>query len=97
MRGTTVTLKLSRVFVEDADFTNVVGMGAHCRLEIEKFHAPLFATEFEDTSLKIAETKIRFIAPEMAAVDARWEQSLRPHCRHLMVIDDLADRQHDCD
>ena len=75
MRGTTVTLKLSRVFVEDADFTNVVGMGAHCRLEIEEFHAPLFATEFEDTSLKIAETKIRFIAPEMAAVDARWEMT----------------------
>lgn len=31
------------------------------------------------------------------ALDVAWETSLRPVCRHLMVIDDLADRQHDCD
>lgn len=31
------------------------------------------------------------------ALDARWEQTLRPLCRKLMVIDDLADRPHDCD
>lgn len=31
------------------------------------------------------------------ALDARWERSVRPWCRHLMAIDDLADRPHDCD
>lgn len=31
------------------------------------------------------------------ALDARWEQALRSSCQRLMVIDDLADRQHDCD
>lgn len=31
------------------------------------------------------------------ALDARWETALRPACRYLMVIDDLADRPHDCD
>ena len=31
------------------------------------------------------------------ALDARWEQTLRLLCRKLMVIDDLADRPHDCD
>lgn len=30
-------------------------------------------------------------------LDARWEQRLRPHTRKIMVIDDLADRSHDCD
>jgi len=31
------------------------------------------------------------------AVDEQWEKSLRSKCRNLMVIDDLADRDHDCD
>lgn len=31
------------------------------------------------------------------AVDVYWEKWLRPYCKKLMVIDDLADRQHDCD
>jgi len=31
------------------------------------------------------------------ALDDRWEASLRPATRGLMVIDDLADRSHDCD
>ncbi|PCJ73208.1 MAG: UDP-2,4-diacetamido-2,4,6-trideoxy-beta-L-altropyranose hydrolase [Rhodobacteraceae bacterium] len=31
------------------------------------------------------------------ALDDRWEQAMRPHCNQLMVIDDLADRPHDCD
>lgn len=31
------------------------------------------------------------------ALDARWEGALRPHCGKLMVIDDLADRPHQCD
>lgn len=28
------------------------------------------------------------------ALDACWERTLKPHCRKLMVIDDLADRSH---
>lgn len=31
------------------------------------------------------------------ALDARWESALRPHCRRLLAIDDLADRDHNCD
>lgn len=30
-------------------------------------------------------------------LDAQWEQRLRPYVVKLMVIDDLADRHHDCD
>ena len=30
------------------------------------------------------------------AIDAHWENSLEKHCGHLMVIDDLADRSHNC-
>jgi UDP-2,4-diacetamido-2,4,6-trideoxy-beta-L-altropyranose hydrolase len=31
------------------------------------------------------------------ALDERWERAVRANCKRLMVIDDLADRQHDCD
>lgn len=31
------------------------------------------------------------------AIDHRWEKALRQHCVKRMVVDDLADRQHDCD
>ena len=31
------------------------------------------------------------------ALDKRWETAVRGSCKKLMVIDDLADRQHDCD
>lgn len=31
------------------------------------------------------------------AIDYRWQRVLRAQVKHLMVIDDLADRQHDCD
>jgi UDP-2,4-diacetamido-2,4,6-trideoxy-beta-L-altropyranose hydrolase len=31
------------------------------------------------------------------ALDARWESALRPIAKQIMVIDDIADRQHDCD
>ena len=31
------------------------------------------------------------------ALDERWESAVRQNCKKLMVIDDLADRQHDCD
>jgi UDP-2,4-diacetamido-2,4,6-trideoxy-beta-L-altropyranose hydrolase len=30
-------------------------------------------------------------------LDARWEAALRTRAQHLMAIDDLADRPHDCD
>lgn len=31
------------------------------------------------------------------AIDERWERLVGPHCHRLAVIDDLADRDHDCD
>ena len=31
------------------------------------------------------------------ALDHRWEKHLRPHAGRILVIDDLADRRHDCD
>ncbi|MCF2600466.1 UDP-2,4-diacetamido-2,4,6-trideoxy-beta-L-altropyranose hydrolase [Anaerovibrio lipolyticus] len=31
------------------------------------------------------------------ALDEQWERMLRPYCKEIMVIDDLANRRHECD
>lgn len=62
-------------FAEDADFTNVVGMGAHGRTAIATFHEKPFATWFKNSTLKITDKKIRFITDGIAAVDAWWEMT----------------------
>lgn len=31
------------------------------------------------------------------ALDRRWEEQMRPFAKRIMIIDDLADRPHDCD
>ncbi|PWU68244.1 UDP-2,4-diacetamido-2,4,6-trideoxy-beta-L-altropyranose hydrolase [Gracilibacillus dipsosauri] len=31
------------------------------------------------------------------AIDQKWEKAIRPKVKKIMVIDDLADRKHDCD
>ena len=38
-----------------------------------------------------------WIVVDHYALDERWENAVRENCKKLMVIDDLADRQHDCD
>jgi uncharacterized protein (TIGR02246 family) len=63
------------VFSEDADFTNVRGVGASGRANIEEFHAPMFATVFKNTHQTFSATKIRFIKPDVAAVDAHWDMT----------------------
>ena len=66
---------LSMAFVDDADFTNVVGMSAHGRTEIDKFYAAMFATNFKESQLAMPGTKIRFITPDVTAVDVRWDMA----------------------
>ncbi len=65
----------SAVFAEDADFTNWRGTGATGRTKMEEFHAPMFATIFKNSHQKHTEIKIRFIRPDVAAVDVHWEMT----------------------
>ena len=56
-----------------------------------------WATDAEQSKVGAGETAVDWLIVDHYALDARWEQTLRPMCRKLMVIDDLADRPHDCD
>lgn len=65
----------SSIFSPAAEFTNVFGMKASGRDEVERFHAPLFATMFRDSRLGIAEVSSRQIRPDVATVDLHWSMS----------------------
>jgi uncharacterized protein (TIGR02246 family) len=63
------------VFAEDADFTNWRGTAASGRSKIEEFHAPMFATIFKTSHQKCTDIRVRFVRPDVAAVDVRWEMT----------------------
>jgi len=63
----------AETFAEDADFTNVFGVGAHGRAGIEQFHAQVFATIFKQSHQTTTEIRTRFITPDIASVDVHWE------------------------
>lgn len=56
-----------------------------------------WTTDAVETKLGIGESIVDWLIVDHYAIDAHWERALRSTCRKLMVIDDLADRQHDCD
>ncbi len=51
----------------------------------------------QQTQTCIGEAVADWLIVDHYALDARWERMLATHCEKMMVIDDLADRQHACD
>lgn len=51
----------------------------------------------DQTRAAIGDTPVDWLVIDHYGVDSRWETALREQCGHLMVIDDLANRPHDCD
>jgi UDP-2,4-diacetamido-2,4,6-trideoxy-beta-L-altropyranose hydrolase len=41
--------------------------------------------------------RLDWLVVDHYSLDASWEEALRPQTKHIMVIDDLADRRHACD
>jgi UDP-2,4-diacetamido-2,4,6-trideoxy-beta-L-altropyranose hydrolase len=54
-------------------------------------------TDARQTRAALTEVRLNWLVVDHYALDARWERALRSNCDRLMVIDDLADRPHDCD
>lgn len=56
-----------------------------------------WATDAEQTRKLLESQSVDWLVVDHYALDHRWEHALRLCTKRLMVIDDLADRQHDCD
>lgn len=60
----------------------------------------LGATQQQDAtecSALLRDLQIDWLIVDHYALDARWEIAIKEHYSRLMVIDDLADRNHECD
>jgi uncharacterized protein (TIGR02246 family) len=62
-------------FASDADFTNVRGMNASGRENIEQFHVQAFQKMFMQSHQTGELKQIRFLKPDVAVVDVRWEMT----------------------
>ena len=56
-----------------------------------------WTTDAEDSRKMLADIPMDWLVVDHYALDRRWEQAMRGSGRRLLVIDDLADRPHDCD
>jgi UDP-2,4-diacetamido-2,4,6-trideoxy-beta-L-altropyranose hydrolase len=56
--------------------------------------------ELEDaqqTCAVLEPDRLDWLVVDHYGIDARWEQAVRPRSQRILVIDDLADRPHDCE
>ena len=51
----------------------------------------------QETIEIIKNLKIDLLIVDSYAIDEKWENLIRPYVKRIMVIDDLANRKHDCD
>lgn len=55
------------------------------------------AEDAHDTIASLAGISVDWIIVDSYRLGETWEAALTPYCKHLMAIDDLANRKHECD
>jgi UDP-2,4-diacetamido-2,4,6-trideoxy-beta-L-altropyranose hydrolase len=64
-------------------------------------HAPWLGTDWETDASQTREAfpdeRFHWLVVDHYGVERRWETTFRGNCENILVIDDLADRNHDCD
>jgi uncharacterized protein (TIGR02246 family) len=65
----------TRVYSDDAELTTVIGTTVRGRRAIHDHHAEIFETIFKKSHLTPGEIRIRFLSPEIAVADIRWEMT----------------------
>ena len=93
-----ITKKGYKVYKLDAIPLNNSNKG---EAESTLFHSEWLGTsQAEDAKQTIdivSDIEPKWLIVDHYALNDYWEQKLRPHCDSILVIDDLADRKHDCD
>jgi uncharacterized protein (TIGR02246 family) len=66
---------IGALFAEEADFTNMRGASQHARKDIEQNYGKLFAGVLKGSHRTDSVKSVRFLAPEIAQMDAVWEMT----------------------
>jgi uncharacterized protein (TIGR02246 family) len=66
---------LAALLAEDADFVNVTGTLYRGREAFENLMVRTHQTQFKDSTRNTLETHVKFLTPEIALVNARWQIS----------------------
>ncbi|GHD79183.1 UDP-2,4-diacetamido-2,4,6-trideoxy-beta-L-altropyranose hydrolase [Vogesella fluminis] len=82
---------------------SIILLTCHTLLAIDDFpvHAAWVGGSWQDdaeqTVVALQGQEVDCLVLDHYGLDARWQRRLRPVVRRILVIDDLADRPHDCD
>jgi UDP-2,4-diacetamido-2,4,6-trideoxy-beta-L-altropyranose hydrolase len=70
-------------------------------LESDLAHADWLGVDWQtdaaQTRQALGSKALDWLIVDHYALDHRWESALRSSCKRIMAVDDVADRQHDCD
>jgi uncharacterized protein (TIGR02246 family) len=64
---------LALVMAEDVDFVTVGAMWLHGRPEFQKYHARLLSGRFNQSTMTLLQTAVRFLRPDLAIVHWSWK------------------------
>jgi len=71
------------------------------KVDHKLFHSHLLGTTQQQDAIDcvsaLQPTKIDWLIVDHYGIDEDWQKDLKVYCDQLMVIDDLADRKHQCD
>lgn len=65
--------KLAALFDDDAEFINVTGLWWHSREAIQKAHAYGLSTIFNQSTLRLLRTKVKYLQENIAVVQAKMK------------------------
>jgi uncharacterized protein (TIGR02246 family) len=64
---------LAQVMANDVDFVTVGAMWLHGREDFEKYHARLLSGRFNQSTMTVLQTAVRFLRPDVAIVHWSWK------------------------
>ena len=90
--------------VKEYEFNLIMLQAAEHNSDLSGYAAWLTVSQEQDADETIdvirsilGEHKVDYVIVDSYAIDGKWEKKLRPYTHKLFVIDDLANRKHDCD